>query len=183
MHDIFFQKKSKLILLALAQGGDKYVSEVAAEVKSTYAHTFNLLRSMEGDGIVKAKKDGRIKYVKLTPRGSKLADVLMNFESILTSTRRPSVKKKREKKTATLALTPTAEKLQRYSDSLSALLKELDSRSRRKNLGKYARLTGRYRSLISRLRPKDKAGKKMKRKVLQLLDEIKSRLDRAREEK
>jgi DNA-binding MarR family transcriptional regulator len=183
MHDIFFQEKSKLILLALMDK-EKYISEIATEVKSTYAHTFNLLRTMEDNGIVKAKKDGRTKYVRLTPRGSKLAEVLMKFESILTSKlRRTPAKKKRDKKNPPRALTPTAEKLQRYSDSLSALIKELDSRSRRKNLGKYARLTGRYRSLTSKLRPKDKAGKKMKREVLQLLDEIKSRLDMAKEEK
>jgi DNA-binding MarR family transcriptional regulator len=183
MHDIFFQEKSKLILLALMDK-EKYISEIATEVKSTYAHTFNLLRTMEDNGIVKAKKDGRTKYVRLTPRGSKLAEVLMKFESILTpKLRRTPAKKKRNEKTHPRALTPTAEKLQRYSDSLSALIKELDSRSRRKNLGKYARLTGRYRSLTSKLRPKDKAGKKMKREVLQLLDEIKSRLDMAKEEK
>jgi predicted transcriptional regulator len=181
MQDIFFQEKSKLILLDLIDG-EKYVSEIAAGVNSTYAHTFNLLRTMEDNGIVKAKKDGRTKYVRLTPRGLKLANALVEFESILTSNLRRTSAKKSDKKTTPLSITPTAEKLQRYSNSLSALIKELDSKPRG-NLGKYARLTGRYRSLTSKLRPKDKAGKKMKKEVLKLLDEITGRLDTARGEK
>lgn len=181
MQDIFFQEKSKLILLDLIDG-EKYVSEIAAGVNSTYAHTFNLLRTMEDNGIVKAKKDGRTKYVRLTPRGLKLANALVEFESVLTANLRRAPAKKSDKKTTPPSLTPTAEKLQRYSNSLSALIKELDSKPR-ENLGKYARLTGRYRSLTSKLRPKDKAGKKMKKEVLNLLDELKSRLDTARGEK
>jgi len=183
MHDIFFHKKSKLILLDLING-EKYVSEIATGISSTYAHTFNLLRTMEDNGIVKAKKNGRTKYVRLTPRGLKLANALVEFESILTSNlRKIPAKTKRNKKASPIALTPTAEKLQRYSNSLSALIKELDPKPRGKNLGKYARLTGRYRSLTSKLRPKDKAGKRMKKDVLKLLDEITGRLDTARGER
>ncbi len=178
MQDIFFQEKSKLILLALINR-EKYVSEIAAEVNSTYAHTFNLLRTMEGSGIVTAKKDGRTKYVRLTPRGSKLADALLKFDEVLTSGARRTPAKP---KTPAPALTHTSEKLQRYADSLLKLIKELDPLPKG-NLGKYARLMGRYRSLTLKLRPKDTAGKRRKKEVLKLLDEIKNRLDKARTEK
>lgn len=168
MQDIFFQKKSKLVLLALAQGGDKYVSEVAAEVKSTYAHTFNLLKTMEKGGILKAKKKGRIKYVALTEKGRRLAETLKDFEAVLKTT------KFRKKPIASQpAPSKSIEKLTRYKKSLDVLIKEVKTKkSKGRELGKYKRLLGRYRSLTKRVRPKDPAGKKAKKDVLALLTRL-----------
>ena len=44
----------------------------------------------------------------------------------------------------------------------------------KKDVGKYSRILGRYKSLILRLRPRDKTGKDLKSEVLSLVGEIES---------
>jgi DNA-binding MarR family transcriptional regulator len=161
MQDIFFQEKSKLILLSLAKKRRKSISDVASEVKGSYAHIYNLIKTLENQDIVETEKKGRTKYISLTDKGEKLAETLKDFEAILNTGVKPGVTKN-----------PTVEKLERYQNSLLTLLKEAE----KKSLPKHPRLLGRYRSLVRRLRPRSKEGRKLKADINELIGTIESQL-------
>ncbi len=168
MNDIFFHKKGKLVLLSLDKHNNQYVSEIAESIDATYAHTFNLLKEMEGLGIIKSVKEGRRKYIKLTPRGKRLAKLVLDFDKTL---------KKKVKIVESTRTTPTHEKLERYNDSLTSIFDDVKSKKLKpKEVAKYSRVLGRYRSLILKLRPRDKAGKGLKSDALSLIEKIDSML-------
>ena len=168
MKDIFFQEKGKAILLALAGRDGQYVTEVAEGTKGTYAHTFNLIRIMEEAGVVEASKQGRVRYINLTPRGREMAALVERFCALLdggevvggTGRKGPKAR-------------PADAKLIHYRDALGAILQQVRrKRPARRELKKYPRLLGRYRSLIHRLRPKGEEGRKMKAELISTLEEL-----------
>lgn len=164
MEDIFFHEKGKQILLSLDRHDNQYVSEIAGSIDGTYAHTFNLLKGMDGLGIITAVKKGRTKYIKLTPKGKQLAKIIQNFETTLEK----GLKNEESSRT-----TPTQEKLERYKTSLTIIKSDVKSRKlKKKEVAKYLRSLGRYKSLILRLRPRDKVAKDLKSDVTCLIGEI-----------
>lgn len=163
MKDIFFQERSKQILLSLASANRQHISQIASDIKGTYAHTFNLVKEMESSKIVKSNKKGRTRYVALTEKGKKLSNLLQDFSTVLESKRTREYASK----------TPANEKLLKYATSLRSILEIVKSKKIGPNqAAKYARLAGRYKALNSRHRPKNKAGKKMKEEAASLLREI-----------
>jgi len=77
---LFFQEKPVRSLLLLKKV-DKpiYATIIAKEIDSTYAHTLNVLFSLKERGLVIFDKKGRIKHVKITELGNKVADLLEDF--------------------------------------------------------------------------------------------------------
>jgi DNA-binding MarR family transcriptional regulator len=77
---LFLQEKPVRSLLLLKKS-DKpiYASIIAKEIDSTYAHTLNVLFSLKERGLVVFEKKGRIKHVKITELGNKVADILEDF--------------------------------------------------------------------------------------------------------
>lgn len=168
MDDIFFHKKGKQILLTLNKKATQNITEIAGAIEGTYAHTFNLLREMEGLGIIKSTKEGRTKYIKLTPKGKRLAKLSIEFGNTL---------EKKGKKATSTRTTPTHEKLEKYLDSLEGVLSTVKGKKlSKKDIGKHLRVLGRYRSLVQKLRPKDKRGKKLKSDALSIIEKIDSAL-------
>ncbi|MBU2559814.1 winged helix DNA-binding protein [archaeon] len=168
MEDIFFHKKGKQILLTLNKKTTQNITEITSATGGTYAHTFNLLREMEGQGIVKSAKEGRTKHIKLTPKGKRLATLAIEFENTL---------KKKGKKAAPTGTTPTHGKLEKYIGSLVDIsLAVKGKKLSKKDVGKNSRVLGRYRSLVNKLRPRDKAGKKLKSDALHIVEKIDSML-------
>jgi DNA-binding MarR family transcriptional regulator len=166
MDNIFFHKKGKQILLALNKKSIQNITEISAAIGGTYAHTFNLLKEMEGLGIIKSAKEGRTKYIKLTPKGKRLAKLAIDFENTL---------KKKGKKAASTRTTPTQEKLEKYIDSLESVLGAVKGKKlTKKDRGKYSRILGRYKSLVKKTRPKDKVGKSLKKDARLLIEKIDS---------
>lgn len=163
MKDIFFQERGKQILVSLAETNKQHISQIANDIKGTYAHTFNLVKEMESSSIVKSTKKGRTRYILLTKKGKKLASLLQDFSATLKSRRVKNIDKK----------TATNERLQRYAASLSSILKRIKSKKiSSKQSAKYFRLAGRFKALNSMLVPKDREGKKLKREVALLVQEI-----------
>lgn len=81
MEELFVRKKPVRLLLNIKIGGNpKYVSILAKQTDCTYSHTVKLLDIFKNLGIVEFEKQGRIKYVTLTPDG---ADLCNDFESVL----------------------------------------------------------------------------------------------------
>ncbi len=81
IEELFLRKKPVKILMSIKMGNNaKYISILAKETDCTYSHTVKLLEMFKELGIVDFDKQGRIKFVKLTPDGLDLAN---NFEGVL----------------------------------------------------------------------------------------------------
>ncbi|NOZ86333.1 MAG: hypothetical protein GXP49_08695 [Deltaproteobacteria bacterium] len=165
-----------MILLALKDRDDTYISGIAREINGTYAHTFNLIREMEGQGIISTAKKGRTKYVSLTDKGRVLAEILSDFVQVLEKGR--GRLRKGVKRTASSG-TATGRRLDAYQEKIENMYSEVAG----KRLGsaqkaKYRRLCGRYKALVARLRPRNKVDKKRKTELLSRIEAINENLSR-----
>ena len=78
--DLFFRRKPAMMLIALKRvSRAKYGSILAKEVDCTYSHAVKILQTLESLGLVAFEKKGRIKIVKLTKKGTEVAE---HIESI-----------------------------------------------------------------------------------------------------
>ena len=73
-----------MILVALRKGGkNRYGSVLAKEVDCTYSHAVKILQEMEKAKLVDFEKNGRIKTIKLTQQGDKIADYIEKIKTLL----------------------------------------------------------------------------------------------------
>lgn len=78
--DLFFRRKPAMMLIALKKvSRAKYGSQLAKEVDCTYSHAVKILQTLEEIGLVNFEKKGRIKIIKLTKKGTEVAE---NIEAI-----------------------------------------------------------------------------------------------------
>ena len=82
--EVFFRKKPALILIALRRGNkNRYGSVLAKEVDCTYSHAVKILQDMERAKLVVFEKHGRIKSIKLTENGNKIAENIERIKELL----------------------------------------------------------------------------------------------------
>ena len=82
--EVFFRRKPAMILVSLRQGGKtRYGSVLAKEVDCTYSHAVKILQEMEKAKLVEFEKQGRIKTIRLTPSGEKIAENIDKIRSLL----------------------------------------------------------------------------------------------------
>jgi len=82
--EVFFRKKPAMILVALRNSAkNRYGSVLAKEVDCTYSHAVKILQEMEKNKLVTFEKQGRIKTIKLTESGDKVADHIERIKEIL----------------------------------------------------------------------------------------------------
>jgi len=82
--EVFFRRKPAMILVALRKSGkNRYGSVLAKEVDCTYSHAVKILQEMEKAKLVDFEKQGRIKTIKLTQQGDKVADYIEKIKSLL----------------------------------------------------------------------------------------------------
>jgi len=82
--DIFFRRKPALMLIALKKiSRARYGSILAKEVDCTYSHAVKILQILEKLGLVLFEKSGRIKLIKLTKKGSEIADNMDNIKRLI----------------------------------------------------------------------------------------------------
>ena len=73
-----------MILVALRRGGrSRYGSVLAKEVDCTYSHAVKILQEMEKAKLVDFEKQGRIKTIKLTETGNKIAEHIEKIKQLL----------------------------------------------------------------------------------------------------
>ena len=73
-----------MILVALRNNTKaKYGSILAKEVDCTYSHAVKILQEMEKNKLVQFEKRGRIKTIKLTESGERVADHIERIRDIL----------------------------------------------------------------------------------------------------
>tara|TARA_Y100000310_G_scaffold159627_1_gene159294 strand:+ start:55440 stop:55709 length:270 start_codon:yes stop_codon:yes gene_type:complete len=82
--EVFFRRKPAMILVALRKNTkNRYGSILAKEVDCTYSHAVKILQEMERSRLVEFVKQGRIKIIRLTESGNKVAENIEKIKSIL----------------------------------------------------------------------------------------------------
>lgn len=82
--EVFFRRKPANILVALRQNTkNRYGSILAKEVDCTYSHAVKILQEMEKANLVEFVKQGRIKMIKLTDNGNKIAEHIEKIQTLL----------------------------------------------------------------------------------------------------
>ncbi len=82
--EVFFRRKPAHILVALRQNTkNRYGSILAKEVDCTYSHAVKILQEMEKAKLVEFVKQGRIKMIKLTDNGNKIAEHIERIQTLL----------------------------------------------------------------------------------------------------
>jgi len=82
--EVFFRRKPAMILVALKNSSkNRYGSVLAKEVDCTYSHAVKILQEMEKARLVTFEKQGRIKTIRLTDAGDKIADHIERIKNML----------------------------------------------------------------------------------------------------
>lgn len=71
-----FQEKTVSAFLFIYQKEVTYISEVAANIESTFAHTNKIIKRLESIGFLSSVFEGRSRFLKLTPKGYAFAQKL-----------------------------------------------------------------------------------------------------------
>ena len=74
--ELLLRTKPAKLLISLNTESTKYVTVLAKEIDCTYSHVVKLLNIFVKLGLVKYKKEGRVKYVTLTEDGKEIAKTL-----------------------------------------------------------------------------------------------------------
>ena len=83
MFKVFFREKPAMMLVELKNAkAEVYASSLAKHVDCTYSHVVKILQQMQKEGLVNFEKQGRLKLLTLTKKGSDVANAI---ESIRTS--------------------------------------------------------------------------------------------------
>jgi DNA-binding transcriptional ArsR family regulator len=80
---IFLREKPTQALLAVGEMNPAYAAIVAKRIDSTFPHTSSILSLLEEHGLVKARPQGRVRYLELTERGKKTARALKDLSDLL----------------------------------------------------------------------------------------------------
>jgi DNA-binding MarR family transcriptional regulator len=85
---LFLREKPTLALLAVDELDPAYASLVAKRIDSTFPHTSSILSQLEEQGLIRARPEGRVRYLELTARGRKVA---IGLKSLIDALRAPGV--------------------------------------------------------------------------------------------
>jgi len=83
--NVFFREKPALMLVELKnlKGNAIYASSLAKRVDCTYSHVVKILQQMEKSGLINFEKQGRLKLLSLTKKGSDMAEHISNIRNLL----------------------------------------------------------------------------------------------------
>jgi DNA-binding MarR family transcriptional regulator len=85
---LFLREKPTLALLAVEELDPAYAALVAKRIDSTFPYTSSILSQLEEQGMIRARPEGRVRYLELTSRGRK---VTTGLKSLMDSLRTPGV--------------------------------------------------------------------------------------------
>ena len=81
----FFREKPAMMLVNLKNSkGAIYASSLAKSVDCTYSHVVKILQAMEKAGLVNFEKQGRLKLLTLTKKGSDAAEHIDSTRILLS---------------------------------------------------------------------------------------------------
>lgn len=82
--NVLFREKPALMLTTLINTKtEMYASSLAKKVDCTYSHVVKLLQQLERDGIINFDKQGRLKFLTLTKKGTEIAEHIDKIKNIL----------------------------------------------------------------------------------------------------
>ena len=82
--DIFFRRKPALMLVSLRKNNRmRYGSVLAKEVDCTYSHAVKILQTLAALKLVEFDKTGRVKLIRLTPKGKQVAEAIENINILI----------------------------------------------------------------------------------------------------
>ncbi|MEK6898636.1 MAG: hypothetical protein AABW79_00895 [Nanoarchaeota archaeon] len=82
--DVFFRRKPALMVVALKKlSKARYGSILAKEVDCTYSHAVKILQMLEKLNLVVFEKKGRMKLIKLTKKGTEVADHIEAIKNLI----------------------------------------------------------------------------------------------------
>jgi predicted transcriptional regulator len=82
--EVFFRRKPAMMLVALRNSNkNRYGSILAKEVDCTYSHAVKILQEMQTANLVDFEKSGRIKNVRLTEQGHRVAEHIEKIRDLL----------------------------------------------------------------------------------------------------
>lgn len=80
----FFREKPAMMLVELNKSrGEVYASALAKNIDCTYSHVVKILQEMQQEGLVSFDKQGRLKLLTLTRKGSDVASKIESIRTIL----------------------------------------------------------------------------------------------------
>jgi DNA-binding transcriptional ArsR family regulator len=85
---LFLREKPTLALLAVDELDPAYAALVSKRIDSTFPYTSSILSQLEEQGLIRARPEGRIRYLELTSRVRK---VTAGLKSLIDALRAPGV--------------------------------------------------------------------------------------------
>ena len=81
--NVFFREKPAMMLVNLKNAkGEMYASHLAKTIDCTYSHVVKILQEMEKAGLINFEKQGRLKLLTLTKKGSEMAEHIDAIKSM-----------------------------------------------------------------------------------------------------
>ncbi len=77
------QKHVRIILALRDKVQEWHIASLAKASDTTYVHAFNFVAACERAGIVSKDRHGRRKVIKLTEKGTKIAELLDSLQTLL----------------------------------------------------------------------------------------------------
>ena len=81
---VFFREKPAMMLVELRNSkSEVYASNLAKQIDCTYSHVVKILQNMQREGLVNFSKQGRLKLLSLTKKGSDVASRMDDIRGLL----------------------------------------------------------------------------------------------------
>lgn len=82
--NVFFREKPAMMLVNLKNAKSTvYASSLAKKIDCTYSHVVKILQEMEKSGLINFEKQGRLKLLTLTKKGSEVAEHIDGIRTLL----------------------------------------------------------------------------------------------------
>ena len=82
-NDFLYGKLSKNVLFFLLDNGENYLTLIAKKLNINYSALWKHLNKFEKLGLIKSERKGRIRFVKLTPKGILIANHLKEIYEMI----------------------------------------------------------------------------------------------------
>jgi len=76
---LFLKEKPTLAILAVEELNPAYAALVSKRIDSTFPYTSSILSQLEMQGLIRARPEGRVRYLELTSRGKKVTNGLKSL--------------------------------------------------------------------------------------------------------
>lgn len=82
--NVFFREKPAMMLVELKNAKNEiYASSLAKNIDCTYSHVVKILQEMQKAGLINFDKQGRLKLLTLTKKGTEVADHIERIKNLL----------------------------------------------------------------------------------------------------